>query len=282
MRHPLREHSLRKRRFYHMILSMSCKARADESPPPQARARPDAPDAPRTAGLAMATMDIIKLHGGEPANFLDLGGSVKTPQVRARPLVQTGHDHASGRGGRCGPSPSFSLSRPALAHSTLRGGINVVPSVAGLGGCGISLEERLTARAAQVVAAFKILNSDPKVEGILVNIFGGIVNCATVAQVRPPAPSINEKDIIVSCEADASDALAPHLRCICNALAMRLRCARTSSTAPPRPPPPLPSCTKWTRLVHASVLIGHGSSRSGSSGPARCAARYSPSRARAS
>mmetsp|Transcript_48132 Transcript_48132/g.75167 ORF Transcript_48132/g.75167 Transcript_48132/m.75167 type:complete len:425 (+) Transcript_48132:70-1344(+) len=65
------------------------------------------------AGLAMATMDIIKLHGGEPANFLDLGGGVKTPQV---------------------------------------------------------------------VAAFKILNSDPKVEGILVNIFGGIVNCATVAQ----------------------------------------------------------------------------------------------------
>jgi succinyl-CoA synthetase beta subunit len=87
------------------------------------------------AGLAMATMDIIKLHGGEPANFLDLGGSVKTPQVRARPLVQTGHDHASGRGGRCGPSPSFSLSRPALAHSTLRGGINVVPSVAGPGSC---------------------------------------------------------------------------------------------------------------------------------------------------
>ena len=28
------------------------------------------------AGLAMATMDIIKLHGGEPANFLDVGGSV--------------------------------------------------------------------------------------------------------------------------------------------------------------------------------------------------------------
>ena len=65
------------------------------------------------AGLAMATMDIIKLHGGSPANFLDLGGGVKTPQV---------------------------------------------------------------------VAAFKILNSDPKVKGILVNIFGGIVNCATVAQ----------------------------------------------------------------------------------------------------
>ncbi len=33
------------------------------------------------AGLAMATMDIIKHHGGEPANFLDIGGSVTEPQV---------------------------------------------------------------------------------------------------------------------------------------------------------------------------------------------------------
>lgn len=33
------------------------------------------------AGLAMATMDIIKLHGGEPANFLDVGGSVSEEQV---------------------------------------------------------------------------------------------------------------------------------------------------------------------------------------------------------
>jgi succinyl-CoA synthetase beta subunit len=35
------------------------------------------------AGLAMATMDIIKLHCGSPANFLDLDGGVKTPQVVA-------------------------------------------------------------------------------------------------------------------------------------------------------------------------------------------------------
>jgi succinyl-CoA synthetase beta subunit len=34
------------------------------------------------AGLAMATMDTIKLHGGEPANFLDVGGSATTNQVR--------------------------------------------------------------------------------------------------------------------------------------------------------------------------------------------------------
>lgn len=33
------------------------------------------------AGLAMATMDIIKLHGGEPANFLDVGGGVNEEQV---------------------------------------------------------------------------------------------------------------------------------------------------------------------------------------------------------
>ncbi len=34
------------------------------------------------AGLAMATMDIIKLHGGSPANFLDVGGGVQEEQVR--------------------------------------------------------------------------------------------------------------------------------------------------------------------------------------------------------
>lgn len=33
------------------------------------------------AGLAMATMDIIKLHGGVPANFLDVGGAVTEKQV---------------------------------------------------------------------------------------------------------------------------------------------------------------------------------------------------------
>ena len=33
------------------------------------------------AGLAMATMDIVKLHGGDPANFLDCGGGVQENQV---------------------------------------------------------------------------------------------------------------------------------------------------------------------------------------------------------
>jgi len=65
------------------------------------------------AGLAMGTMDIIKLHGGEPANFLDVGGSV-------------------------------------------------------------------TEEAA--VEAFRIILSDDKVKGVLVNIFGGIAKCDTIAE----------------------------------------------------------------------------------------------------
>jgi succinyl-CoA synthetase beta subunit len=65
------------------------------------------------AGLAMATMDIIKLYGGEPANFLDVGGG---------------------------------------------------------------------ATKEKVTAAFKIILSDPHVNGILVNIFGGIMKCDIIAE----------------------------------------------------------------------------------------------------
>lgn len=64
------------------------------------------------AGLAMATMDIIKLHGGEPANFLDVGGGATKERVSE---------------------------------------------------------------------AFKIILSDEKVKGVLVNIFGGIVRCDLIA-----------------------------------------------------------------------------------------------------
>ena len=39
------------------------------------------------AGLAMATMDIIKYYGGEPANFLDVGGSVQEHQVFSRIFI---------------------------------------------------------------------------------------------------------------------------------------------------------------------------------------------------
>jgi succinyl-CoA synthetase beta subunit len=64
------------------------------------------------AGLAMATMDTVKLFGGSPANFLDVGGG---------------------------------------------------------------------ATAEKVTAAFKIMLSNPKVKAILVNIFGGIMKCDTIA-----------------------------------------------------------------------------------------------------
>jgi succinyl-CoA synthetase beta subunit len=65
------------------------------------------------AGLAMATMDIIKLYGSEPANFLDVGGG---------------------------------------------------------------------ATKEKVTAAFKIITADPRVKGILVNIFGGIMKCDIIAE----------------------------------------------------------------------------------------------------
>ena len=65
------------------------------------------------AGLAMATMDIIKLYGEAPANFLDVGGG---------------------------------------------------------------------ATREKVTAAFKIITADPKVKGILVNIFGGIMKCDVIAE----------------------------------------------------------------------------------------------------
>ena len=49
------------------------------------------------AGLAMATMDIIKLHGGTPANFLDVGGNASESQVmvkvRIASIAPTGLSH---------------------------------------------------------------------------------------------------------------------------------------------------------------------------------------------
>lgn len=48
------------------------------------------------AGLAMATMDIIKLHGGEPANFLDVGGGVQEGQVsKAFQILMSGKSYCS-------------------------------------------------------------------------------------------------------------------------------------------------------------------------------------------
>jgi succinyl-CoA synthetase beta subunit len=43
------------------------------------------------AGLAMATMDIIKLNGGEPANFLDVGGGANVDQVKTAFEILSSH-----------------------------------------------------------------------------------------------------------------------------------------------------------------------------------------------
>ncbi|KAH8855243.1 Succinate--CoA ligase [ADP-forming] subunit beta, mitochondrial [Schistosoma japonicum] len=81
------------------------------------------------AGLAMATMDLIQLHGGNPANFLDVGGG---------------------------------------------------------------------ATATQVTEAFRLITSDPKVNAILVNIFGGIMRCDIIAQgIVAAATELNIKVPII-------------------------------------------------------------------------------------
>jgi len=77
------------------------------------------------AGLAMATMDIVKYYGAEPANFLDVGGGANTEKV---------------------------------------------------------------------AAAFRILLSDDRVRGVLINIFGGIMRCDVLAQgVVEAAKQVNLK-----------------------------------------------------------------------------------------
>merc|ERR1712002_196220 len=90
------------------------------------------------AGLAMATMDIIKLYGGEPANFLDVGGSVQEHQVKE---------------------------------------------------------------------AFRIITEDENVKAILVNVFGGIVDCATIANgVENAKAIIDNSGLAITSAADLDDA----------------------------------------------------------------------------
>merc|ERR1712037_975487 len=48
------------------------------------------------AGLAMATMDVIKLHGGEPANFLDVGGGANEQQVEEAFKILTADANVKG------------------------------------------------------------------------------------------------------------------------------------------------------------------------------------------
>ncbi|PNX73264.1 succinyl-CoA ligase [Trifolium pratense] len=97
------------------------------------------------AGLAMATMDIIKLHGGTPANFLDVGGNASEGQVMY-------YRHGI-------KIKMIALSWISKIKMYYRQGIKIT----------------------MVVEAFKILTADDKVKAILVNIFGGIMKCDVIA-----------------------------------------------------------------------------------------------------
>lgn len=134
------------------------------------------------AGLAMATMDIIKLHGGTPANFLDVGGNASEKQVRGPPPASIGT--CAGAGTACGTACGCWLAPPLACLPGSRAapcGTGVPPGGAG-SSAGRGAARAGAARAAhpqvtsvvllQVVEAFKILTSDKQVKAILVNIFG--------------------------------------------------------------------------------------------------------------
>ena len=64
------------------------------------------------AGLAMATMDIIKLHGGSPANFLDVGGGATAEQVTKAFKILTSDPNVSGQRQKRTHSCDLHLMRP--------------------------------------------------------------------------------------------------------------------------------------------------------------------------
>src|SRR2546426_9528358 len=63
------------------------------------------------AGLAMATMDLVKYYGGEPANFLDIGGGAEPPQGGRRPP-----NHPPGAGGPGHPLQHIGGETPGAAR----------------------------------------------------------------------------------------------------------------------------------------------------------------------
>uniref|UniRef100_T1H1Q9 ATP-citrate synthase/succinyl-CoA ligase C-terminal domain-containing protein n=1 Tax=Megaselia scalaris TaxID=36166 RepID=T1H1Q9_MEGSC len=164
------------------------------------------------AGLAMATMDIIKLNGGSPANFLDVGGSVKEDQVLKAFQILTSDPNVKGilvnvfggivncatiAKGVVAASKTLELKVPLvnnLNYVAMDGNIGCLVNGAGLamatmdiiklnGGSPANfLDVGGSVKEDQVLKAFQILTSDPNVKGILVNVFGGIVNCATIAR----------------------------------------------------------------------------------------------------
>ena len=87
------------------------------------------------AGLAMATMDIIQMHGGSPANFLDVGGSASEDQVRGPSPAgaAAGERRVGGVGGRrragVGVAVATRARAAAAACARVKGGAAVVSAV---------------------------------------------------------------------------------------------------------------------------------------------------------
>src|SRR5207247_2186082 len=164
-------------------------------------------------GLAMATMDIIKLHGGDPANFLDVGGSV-------------------------------------------------------------------TAEGA--AEAFRIILSDPKVKGILVNIFGGIAKCDVIADalvnagreigfqvpvvVRLEGTNVERaREILKSAHKD----LPTVVRCR-GAIGRFRRASRISRRSPPGGPRRRFGCYRTPRAAPGARAAPAAARRPPARAPARC------------
>lgn len=149
------------------------------------------------AGLAMSTMDIIKLHGGAPANFLDVGGNASEQQVGGAGGTHTrcirDTEQPCRPRGVLADSGGCPVSRSNWLHTVACCCTPFLLSCISLHGQAASRAGRRNQRVTlslhdhhiwcsmQVIEAFKILTSDPQVKAILVNIFGGIMKCDVIA-----------------------------------------------------------------------------------------------------
>ena len=165
------------------------------------------------AGLAMATMDIIKLYGEEPANFLDVGGGAsKEKNIICLDAKVNFDSNALFRHPEIIELRDLNEEDPAeieaskhdLAYIKLDGSIGCMVNGAGLATATMDIIKLYGKEPAnfldvgggaskeKVSAALKIILSDKNVKGILINIFGGIMRCDVLAQgVVDAAKEIN-------------------------------------------------------------------------------------------
>ena len=149
------------------------------------------------AGLAMATMDIIKLAGGEPANFLDVGGCANAEQIKNAFRILMADKNVK--------AVFINIFGGILRCDVLAAGVIAavrelgvpVPIVIRMEGTNVEEGKRMLrqsglnfttadsmsegANAEQIKNAFRILMADKNVKAVLINIFGGILRCDVLA-----------------------------------------------------------------------------------------------------